>query len=349
VHLSHSRHFRHFKYSTMSDLYPLKFETFLKEKVWGGNALVSRYNKKPAGPASIGESWEISAIADNQSVISNGFLAGNNIEEIIEVYMGDITGDSIYEKFGNEFPLLIKFIEAREDLSIQVHPGNDLARKRHNAYGKTEMWYILESEKGSKIYTGFKEGVTKEKYTEAINKGILADLLNVEDVEAGDTFFTPAGRIHAIGAGTVLVEIQQTSDITYRIFDWNRKNSGTEKRELHTELALDAIDFTATGKSKIRKEPELNKSVSLVSCDFFDTNIIRFTRTINKEFYLNDSFVVYICIEGEFLLHWDESSEKVIKGETVLLPAMIKEIRLEPLGEAVLLEISVNSENSFLK
>jgi mannose-6-phosphate isomerase len=332
----------------MSDLYPLKFETVLKEKVWGGNALVTSYNKRPAASKNIGESWELSAVADNQSVISNGFLAGNNIEEIIEVYMGDITGDSIYEKFGNEFPLLIKFIEARQDLSIQVHPGNDLARKRHNAYGKTEMWYILESEKGSKIFTGFKDGVTKEIYTETLNNGKLTDLLNIEDAEAGDTFFTPAGRIHAIGAGTVLVEIQQTSDITYRIFDWNRKSSGREKRELHTELALDAIDFTAKGSSKIRKEPELNKSVSLVSCEFFNTNIIRLNSKINKEFYLIDSFVVYICIEGEFIICWDESSEKIIKGETVLLPAMIKEIKLEPIGEALLLEIFVDSENNFL-
>ena len=333
----------------MSELYPLKFETVLKEKVWGGNALVTRYNKKPAGSTRIGESWELSAVADNQSVVSNGFLAGNNIEEIIEVYMGDIIGDSIYEKFGNEFPLLIKFIEAREDLSIQVHPGNDLSRKRHNAYGKTEMWYILECEKGTKIYTGFNDGVTRETYTEAINNGKLADLLNIEYVEAGDTFFTPAGRIHAIGAGTVLVEIQQTSDITYRIFDWNRKSSDKEKRELHTELALDAIDFTASGNSKIRKDPELNKSVNLVSCEFFNTNIIRLNSTINKEFYLNDSFVVYICIEGEFLIHWDESTEKVTKGETVLLPAMIKEIKLEPIGEALMLEIFVDSENSILK
>lgn len=332
----------------MSELYPLKFETVLKRKVWGGDALAKHYNKKPAGSTGIGESWELSAVAGNLSVISNGFLAGNNIEEIIEVYMGDITGDSIYEKFGNEFPLLIKFIEARQDLSIQVHPGNQLARERHNAYGKSEMWYILESEKGSKIYTGFNGGVTKEMYSEALVNGKLADLLNIENAEAGDTFFTPAGRVHAIGAGNVLVEIQQTSDITYRIFDWNRKNPGREKRELHTDLALDAIDFTATGISKIRKDTELNRSVNLVNCEFFNTNIIRFSNTINKEYYLNDSFVVYICIEGEFNIRWDESSEKVSKGETVLLPAMIKEVKLEPIDEALLLEIFVNSENNFL-
>jgi mannose-6-phosphate isomerase len=329
----------------MSDLYPLKFETVLKEKVWGGNALAERYNKKATDSLKIGESWELSAIEDNQSVVSNGFLAGNNIEELIEVYMGDITGDSVYEKFGNEFPLLIKFIEAREDLSIQVHPGDKLAKERHKAYGKTEMWYILESEKGAKIYTGFKEGVTKEKYEEALVNGKMADLLNIEHPEAGDTFFTPAGRVHAIGAGTVLVEIQQTSDITYRIFDWNRKNSGREKRELHTELALEAIDFSAAGKNKIRIEPDLNKQKNLVTCEYFNTNILRFNKPINKEYYFNDSFVVYICIEGEFLIKWDDTYDKVKKGETVLLPAMIKEVVLEPSGEASLLEIYINSEN----
>ena len=329
----------------MSELYPLKFETVLKEKVWGGNALVNRYNKKATGSLHIGESWELSAVADNQSVINNGFLAGNNIEELIEVYMGDITGDSVYEKFGNEFPLLIKFIEAQEDLSIQVHPDNELAKKRHSAYGKTEMWYILESKKGSKIYTGFKEGVTKEIYEKAVRSGNIEDLMNTETVETGDTFFTPAGRVHAIGAGIVLVEIQQTSDITYRIYDWNRKSSGKEKRELHTDLALDAIDFNQVGKNKIRLDPILNKTENLVNCEFFNTNILCFNKAIDKEYYFNDSFVVYICLEGEFSIHWDGNSEKVTKGETVLLPAMIKEVKLKPLNEARLLEVYIKSES----
>jgi mannose-6-phosphate isomerase len=328
----------------MSELYPLKFETVLKEKVWGGNALGTRFNKATHGSQHIGESWELSAVADNQSVINNGFLAGNNIEELIEVYMGDITGDTIYEKFGNEFPLLIKFIEAQEDLSIQVHPGNELAKKRHNAYGKTEMWYILESKKGSKIYTGFKEGVTREIYEEALRNGTIAEILNVETPEPGDTFYTPAGRVHAIGAGVVLVEIQQTSDITYRIFDWNRKGTGKEKRELHTDLALEAIDFSQAGNGKTRIEAELNKSEDLVDCEFFHTKILSFNKPIRKEYYFNDSFVVYICTEGEFLLCWDDTSERVTKGETVLLPAMIKEVTLKPVGQASLLEIYINSE-----
>ena len=329
----------------MSELYPLKFEAALKEKVWGGNALVTRFNKKYTGSHHIGESWELSAIADNQSIISNGFLAGNNIEELIEVYMGDITGDSIFEKFGNEFPLLIKFIEAQEDLSIQVHPNNDLAKKRHKAYGKTEMWYILDRKEGSKIYTGFKSGVTKEIYEEAVRNGGIENLMNVESVDPGDTFFTPAGRVHAIGAGIVLVEIQQTSDITYRIFDWNRKSSGKVKRELHTDLALDAIDFNQSGTNKIRVEPVLNKTVNLVSCEFFNTNIISLNKAIDKEYYFNDSFVVYICLEGEFSIRWDGNSEKVTKGDTVLLPAMIREVTLKPVNEARLLEVYINSEN----
>jgi mannose-6-phosphate isomerase len=328
----------------MSELYPLKFENVLKEKVWGGNALVSRYNKKPTGSLHIGESWELSAVADYQSVISNGFLAGNNIEELIEVYMGDITGDSIFEKFGNEFPLLIKFIEAQEDLSIQVHPDNELAKKRHKAYGKTEMWYILERKEGSKIYTGFRDGVTREIYEAAVRNGGIEDLMNVESVDPGDTFFTPAGRVHAIGAGIVLVEIQQTSDITYRIYDWNRKSTGKEKRELHTDLALDAIDFNQTGKNKIRLDPVLNETVNLVNCEFFNTNIIRINKAIDKEYYFNDSFVVYICLDGEFSILWDGNAEKITKGETVLLPAMIKEVTLKPMNEARLLEIYINSE-----
>jgi mannose-6-phosphate isomerase len=330
----------------MSELYPLKFEPLLKDKVWGGYALERDFNKKPAGLPNIGESWELSAVADNLSVVSNGFLAGNNIEELIEVYMGDITGDSVFEKFGNTFPLLIKFIEAGDDLSIQVHPGDAMAREKHNDYGKTEMWYILESGKDSKIYTGFREGVTKEMYVESLANGKLPELIYVESADPGDTFFTPAGRIHAIGKGIVLVEIQQTSDLTYRISDWNRKSKGSIKRELHLELALEAMDFTAAGKNKIKKDPELNKTENLVSCEFFTTNILYFNASVKKEYYLIDSFVVYICTDGEFNIRWDGNSEKVCKGETVLLPAMIKEVILEPASNARLLEVFINSDKA---
>jgi mannose-6-phosphate isomerase len=329
----------------MSELYPLKFEPILKEKIWGGSSLARSYGKRAGSLKNIGESWELSAVSDNLSVVSNGFLAGNNIDEIIEVYMGDITGESVFEKFGDEFPLLIKLIEAREDLSVQVHPGNELAKKRHKAYGKTEMWYILQSEKNARIYTGFSKPVTRDSYIYAVKNNAVTDLLNVEIAEAGDTFFTPAGRIHAIGAGIVLAEIQQTSDITYRIYDWGRKDNKGESRELHTDLALEAIDFNASGKNKLKKELQKNSAENLISCRFFNTNIIQFDNHILRDYNPIDSFVVYICTDGRFLVRWENKSEPVTKGETVLIPAMLRDIVLIPEPEATVLEIYINDKD----
>jgi mannose-6-phosphate isomerase len=333
----------------MAELYPLKFEPILIEKIWGGTALVNHYYKKADPGAKYGECWEISAVSGNLSVVSNGFLAGNSIEEIIEVYMGDITGDAVYDKFGVEFPLLIKLIEAQDDLSIQVHPDNNMARERHKAYGKTEMWYILEAQKESKIYTGFRNPVDRETYLDALESGNLPGILNAETPEPGDFFFTPAGRIHAIGAGIILAEIQQTSDVTYRIFDWNRKDPEGKSRELHTDLALDAIDFKASGKCGKKASPLLNRTENLVNCEFFTTNVINFNEIISKDYNLIDSFVIYICVEGEFLIRWEGNAEPVIKGETVLLPAMIKEVTLEPAPEARILEVFISEDLSNYK
>jgi mannose-6-phosphate isomerase len=330
----------------MSELYPLKFEPILKEKIWGGHALVNEFGKPGDGTSKIGESWEVSAVADNLSVISNGFLAGNNIEEIIEVYMGDITGDFVFDKFGHEFPLLIKFIEATDDLSIQVHPGNELARERHGAYGKTEMWYVLQSEKDSRIYTGFSKPVTREQYTNALSNNTIADLLNSEHPEAGDVFFTPAGRVHAIGAGNVIIEIQQTSDITYRIYDWGRKGKDGKPRELHIGLALDAIDFTASGKNGKHISASLNETENLAKCDFFTSNILRFDKTIERDYYHLDSFVICICTEGRFSLHWDKSSETVSKGETLLIPSSLNNVIFKPDPGATMLEIYIEQPDT---
>ena len=334
----------HIKYTVMAELYPLKFEPILKDKVWGGHALEKHFNKKPGGLPNIGESWELSAVSGDLSIVNNGFLAGNNIEELIEVYTGDITGDAIYEKFGNKFPLLFKFIEAGEDLSIQVHPGDRMAREKHNDLGKTEMWYILEGDQDAKIYTGFRTGVTRELYLNALVNGTLPELLNVEKAEPGDTFFTPAGRIHAIGKGTVLVEIQQTSDLTYRISDWNRSNNGSVKRELHLELALEAMDFKAAGRIKIHREPKMNQAENLVNCEFFTTNLLCFDTEITKAYNHLDSFVVYICTGGDFQIRWNGRSEKVTKGDTVLLPAEIRQVRLLPSAETRLLEVYIDNE-----
>ncbi|MFN8210344.1 MAG: type I phosphomannose isomerase catalytic subunit [Bacteroidales bacterium] len=327
----------------MTEIYPLKFEPILVEKIWGGTSLASRWGKTAGHDRKIGESWEISGVPGNISVVSNGFLAGNNLQELIEVYMGDITGEAVFEKFGSEFPLLIKLIEARDDLSIQVHPGDEMARERHKTNGKTEMWYILESDNGAKIYSGFSKPVTKSEYLEAVANGTLEELMNAEISKPGDVFFTPSGRIHAIGSGNILAEIQQSSDVTYRIFDWNRKNPDGTARELHTELATDAIDYNAFGNSVTRKEPVMDGTVNLVSCDYFVTNFLQFSNPLQKDYNLFDSFVIFICTGGEFSIHWEKGTEVVKKGETVLLPAMLPDVILEPRPEARVLEVFINS------
>ncbi len=327
----------------MSELYPLKFDPILKEKIWGGPSLEKNYGKNRGTLKNIGESWEISAVSGDLSVVSNGFLAGNNIEEIIEVYMGDLTGERIYEKFGNEFPLLIKLIEAREDLSVQVHPGNDLARKRHRAYGKTEMWYILQSNEDARIYTGFSREVSREEYLSALDKNNIAALLKKETALPGDVFFTPAGTIHAIGSGIVLAEIQQTSDITYRISDWGRVDNNGKSRELHNDLAIDAIDFKSSGNYRIRKDHEKNIPLKLVGCEFFNASLIDFNEAMVRDYNIFDSFVIYLCIEGAFIIRWEGRSERVTKGETVLLPAVLTDVTLIPQPEAGILEIYIDN------
>ncbi len=319
----------------MSSLYPLKFKTIYLEKIWGGNRLNTILNKDYGNLPNCGESWEISAVEGNVSVVENGFLAGNNLQEIIEIYMGDIVGDKVFKKFGEEFPLLIKFIDAQDDLSIQVHPNDELSKKRHSAYGKTEMWYIVDAEKGALINSGFNQELTKEKYIEYSENGKLTDLLHYDETSEGDVFFIPAGRVHAIGKGVLVAEIQQTSDVTYRIFDYNRKDDKGNLRDLHTDLAVDAIDFTTVTEYKTKYEVEQNKSSEIVSCNYFTTNILKFDSIIDKNYHLLDSFIIYMCLEGNFEIEYDGGTEKVNKGETVLIPASLETFILKPLGKEV--------------
>lgn len=303
--------------------------------------MVSNYKKSGDPDLKYGESWELSAVSDNLSIIKNGFLAGNNIEELIEVYMGDLVGDTVYEKYGIEFPLLIKLMESESDLSIQVHPNNELALARHNAYGKTEMWYIMEAKNNAKIYTGFKKRTSKEEYLDAVKKNDVASLINAEKCSPGDVFLNPSGRIHAIGAGLVLVEIQQTSDITYRISDWGRLDNSGKPRELHTELATDAIDFDTVGSLKSSPIIDINSSVNIAECEFFNSNLQWIDRAVMKNYESIDSFIIYICVEGSFKVRWNENSEEISLGETVLIPAALKELILEPTPEAKLLEVYI--------
>lgn len=289
-----------------------------------------------------GESWEISGLEGDVSVVSEGFLKGNNLQELVEIYMGDMVGDKVYEKFGVEFPLLVKFIDASETLSIQVHPDDDLAKKRHNAYGKTEMWYIMEAPEKANLITGFNREVNKQNYLEYFNSGRITEILNYESVGIGDVFFMPAGRIHAICAGILLAEIHQTSDITYRIYDWDKLNEEGEPRELHTDLAMDAIDFKTYNNYRTNYRDELNKSVEVVDCNYFTTNIIHFNQPVIKDYSFVDSFRIYLCAEGLVKITCDNQTyTSMKKGDVVLMPASIKQSEIMPLKESFLLEVYV--------
>ncbi|MDP4208982.1 MAG: mannose-6-phosphate isomerase [Bacteroidota bacterium] len=325
----------------MHQLYPLKFKTILKERIWGGEKLKTVLSKQGKNNA-YGESWELSAVEGDISVVSNGFLKGNNLQEIVEIYMGDIVGDKVFEKFGDEFPLLIKFIDANDDLSIQVHPDDKLARERHNSYGKTEMWYVMDANPGASLISGFSKPVTKEEYLNSVTNKTLKDILYRQPVVAGDTFFIPAGRVHAIGSGILLAEIQQTSDITYRIYDWDRVDDKGNPRELHTELAVDAIDYTFHADVKTAYTSKENAAVNLAKCDYFTTNKIQINKPLDRDYIELDSFVIYICCNGKFDLIYNETEKiEVTKGETVLLPNVLKNIRLVPSVEAEILEVYI--------
>ena len=257
-------------------------------------------------------------------------------EEIIEVYMGDLVGEQVYDKFGKEFPLLIKFIDARQDLSIQVHPNDELALERHNAYGKTEMWYVIESEEEARIYSGFNKDLNNLSYKNALEKDTLSSLLNADSPREGDVFFIPAGRVHAIGAGNVVAEIQQTSDVTYRIYDWGRMGLDGKPRDLHNDLAIDAIDFQATPERIIRKEAGLNSEEKLVECQYFTTNILNLDRPTERIYVDRDSFVILICTEGSFTVSCDGKGEEVSKGECVLIPASTDVAGIDTSGAKIL-------------
>ena len=331
----------HLSLITMTTLYPLKFTPIVKDKIWGGSKLKTLFDK-PGATDKTGESWELSGHDNDQSVVSNGFLAGNNLQELIEIYMGELVGDNIYQQYGLTFPLLFKLIDANDNLSIQVHPGDEVAAERHNSFGKTEMWYIMDADPDGELVIGFKEECSKEQYLKAMEDGTLEDILQRVKVEKGDVFFIPAGLVHAIGKGVVLAEIQQTSDITYRIYDYKRVDDQGNERELHTEEAVDVIDYSASRNPKTIYNKAFNELSNLVTCEYFTTNVIRFNEELTRNYGQLDSFEVYMCVEGNFEIECHGVKTPVVKGETVLIPANIDEIHLIPQGEVTLLEVYVN-------
>ena len=308
----------------MKNLYPLKFRPIFKEKIWGGDKLPALLNKNYTSP-HCGESWEISGVQEDISVVSDGFLKGNSLEELIEVYMGELVGERIYDQFGTEFPLLIKYIDANDRLSIQVHPGDELSKERHGAYGKTEMWYVVQADEGAELISGFNRTIDRDSYLIALQNGHLENLLQFEQVRPGDVFFIPAGKVHGIGKGIVVAEIQQTSDVTYRIFDYNRVDEKGKPRELHTELALEAISFKSQKQAKTDYQPKMNEPVELVKCNYFTTNLLHLNEEMERDFSKIDSFVIYLCIEGSYSFEWESKAEKKAKKAKLAKPRRKKE------------------------
>ncbi|TKB98864.1 type I phosphomannose isomerase catalytic subunit [Pedobacter cryophilus] len=312
----------------MSNLYPLKFKTIFKDKIWGGEKIKTYLGKDFSPLPNCGETWEISGVKSDVSVIANGPLTGTNLADLLTTEKEQLVGKKVYQRFGNEFPLLVKFIDANDDLSIQVHPDDELAKKRHNSFGKTEMWYVIQADKGASLISGFNQKVDKELYLKKFNEGKLDDILNKEEVQADDVFFLPAGRVHTIGKGLLIAEIQQTSDITYRIYDFDRVDDKGNKRELHTTEALDAIDYNFYKDIKTNYEPSKNKVVELVECPYFTTNVLDYTKNTHRDYTSIDSFVIHVCLEGSYVLNYGVEELPVNMGDCILIPATTDKVEI---------------------
>ena len=318
-------------------IYPLQFDPILKERIWGGEKLKTELNK-PITSKITGESWEISTVKGDVSVIANGALKGKSLMDVINDDPDEILGTEVYARFGKEFPLLFKYLDAREDLSIQVHPNDALAKELHDSFGKTEMWYIMQADDDARIIVGFKENSNAAEYLEYLENKTLLSILDDVKVKSGDVFFLETGTVHAIGAGLVVAEIQQTSDITYRLYDFDRVDANGATRELHVDLALDAINYNVT-ETKKEYSKDINKSNVVVDCPYFTTNYIPLdgTITVKKD---GKSFTVYMCIEGQFEIDYNDTVYKYKKGDTVLIPAGISELIIS--GKASILEIYIS-------
>lgn len=323
-------------------MYPIKFKPVLKQTIWGGDKIIP-FKHLDESLSNVGESWEISAVEGSESVVANGADEGLTLPEMVRKYKADLVGESNYTRFGNEFPLLIKFIDAKLDLSVQVHPTDELARKRHNAFGKNEMWYVVGADKGAKLISGFSKEITPRQYKDMVYDGSFMDALRSCEIASGDVFYVPAGRVHAIGAGAFVAEIQQTSDITYRIYDYNRKDANGKSRELHTSLAYEAIDFQdVEDDPRTQYEHLQNEPVEVIASPYFTTSVYDMTEEITCDYSELDSFVIFICVEGSCSLIDDEGNKIGMQaGETILFPATTQEITIVPDSHVKLLETYV--------
>ncbi len=312
-------------------MYPLKFNSILKSMIWGGEKL-RQYKAIDTDQKNIGESWELSGVPGNESIVSNGELAGRTISELIKEYGPELLGRHVYETYGEKFPLLIKFIDARDDLSIQVHPDDAMAQAVHGQpFGKTEMWYVVSADKDAHLMSGLSAEITPEEYVSRVENNTITDVLCDYKVASGDVFFLPAGRIHSIGKGCFIAEIQQTSDLTYRIYDFGRLGLDGNPRELHTELAKDAIDYSVSEDYRTAYTSVQNEDTPLVECEYFKTNLLDLTEPHLVDVKSKDSFMIVICLEGQGELKDSEGNVVALKqGETVLVPAVTDEVAFIP-------------------
>ncbi len=318
----------------------VKFIPILKDKIWGGTKLSDILHKERISK-NLGESWELSDIDNDTSVVANGNLKGKNLKELIFEFKSDLMGEKIYNHFRDKFPLLIKFIDAKEALSVQLHPGDKLAKERHNSFGKTEMWYIIQADEKANLIVGFNKNVSKKQYLDKLNNKKLISILNFEEVKKGDVYFISPGLVHAIGSGVMLAEIQQTSDITYRIYDWNRPNKDGTYRSLHTKEALDTLNYSSQKPYAVSYNQTLNETSEIVSCPYFTTNIIPLDGKITVNHTKKDSFVIYMCVEGQVEFFYNKDVEMLKMGETILVPACIKKLELVSSEKSKLLEIYI--------
>lgn len=306
---------------------PIKFQPLLKSTIWGGNKIIP-FKHLDSTQENVGESWEISGVKDNETIVKNGAFAGKKLNEVVAELKGKLIGEENYKRFGNEFPLLIKFIDARQQLSIQVHPTDELAQKRGKERGKTEMWYIMDSDKDAKLRSGLKKAITPEEYKAMVENDTITDALAEYNVKEGDCFFLPAGRIHSIGTGCFLAEIQQTSDVTYRIYDFKRKDKDGNERQLHTKEAAECINYHVESDYRTNYIAEKDRGVSLVQCNYFTTSLYDLTEPMTIDYSELDSFVILIGMKGEVTVTDNEGNTFTLAaGETVLIPATTKSIK----------------------
>lgn len=322
-------------------LYPLKFKPRFYSKIWGGQKIQTYTNHNSSIDDHIGESWDISQIKDNESVVSNGTLKDKTLSEVIQMNPVDVLGKIVSKNYGNEFPLLVKLIDANSNLSIQVHPDDKMAKEYHESFGKTEMWYVLDADEDAFLISGFTHRISPEEYLESVEKNTIENTLKKFEVKSGDIFYIPAGCVHAIGKGCVILEVQQSSDITYRIYDYNRKDKNGDTRELHSELASKAIKFDNWKSSKINTTSKNNCVTKVIEGEYFENSILEMNEPVS---IINNgnSFQIISCTFGDVHLIYNNEEISLQKGESILLPACLREVQVVPENQSKLLITKIN-------